>query len=153
MQNALGNALIDRLGGLGRKAFAPIMTGKLLLSVPISIFAVSLQAAGMIDAAELNCRVEGVQFLVSQASPDEVCDLFHRRLSGELPHRNDLESLSISLEISKSGSIDAYVRDASGAFVTPYPSVSVDVMDRALGLGDVERLAVAVAEAMTAQTQ
>lgn len=105
----------------------------------------------MTDAAHPQCRVEGVKYLGAEVSEAEVCALFRQRLADNLGADSEVESLSVELRISKEGTIDASVKDASNASGTPYPSVSVDIMDRALRLGDVETVAEFVANAMKSE--
>ncbi len=119
--------------------------------VPASILAASLQSACMTSAPDQTCQVQGSQYLEANITDKQVCELFQGHLSSALGDVNNGKKLSISLKILKSGTIDAYVTNDSGASVTPHGSVSIDVMDRALEIGDVERLAQAVAQAMTMQ--
>ncbi len=128
------------------------MRGIELFSVPTSVLAASLQAACMTGPAVQECEVQGAQYLGSDTTSEEVCALFQQSLSSALGDGADSANLSISLDIRMNGTIDAYVADEKGASVTPYPSVSIDVMDRALNRGDVEQLAQAVAQAMKIQT-
>ena len=119
--------------------------------VPASFLAASLQSACMTSPQDQTCQVQGSQYLEANITDEQVCELFQRYLSSALGDVNNGKNLSVSLEILKSGTIDAYVTNDSGASVTPHGSVSIDVMDRALELGDVERLAQAVAQAITTQ--
>ena len=119
--------------------------------VPASFLAASLQSACMTSPPDQTCQVQGSQYLEANITDEQVCELFQGHLSSALGDVNNGKNLSVSLEILKSGTIDAYVTDDSGASVTPHGSVSIDVMDRALELGDVERLAQAVAQTITTQ--
>ena len=106
----------------------------------------------MTEVAQESCRVEGVEHLEQTVASEAVCELFQRRLASRLEDPVHGASRSISIEISKSGTIDASVTDPSGASVTPFPTVSIDVMDRGLKISDIEQLADAVAQAMTANS-
>lgn len=128
------------------------MLGRGHFSIPASALAMSLQAACMTSPAAQQCEVQGADFITPAATSDEICELFRQRLASALGDDADSANLSISLNILKNGTIDAYVADEKGASVTPHPGVSIDVMDRALQRGDVEQLAEAVAQAMNMQT-
>lgn len=87
------------------------------------------------------CKVDGAKYLQAEASEQDLCARFGARLAEQVGEAR-LAGLEISLEIKKSGDIEAQL---AGNEKT-YPSVAVNVMDRALNLSDLDRLADAVAQ-------
>ena len=91
------------------------------------------------------CTVEGAQYLSVSATEVEICDLFQSKLSEALGSGGPGGDVAVSLEIEKSGTINASVTKTAESTPTNYPTVSVDVMDRPLNLSDVEQLAMSAA--------
>ena len=122
------------------------MSGKLALYIPFLLFAAQSQAACVTDAVPEDCRVEGAKHLAPAVSEAQICEAFRTGLASALGDGGNVDGLQVQLAISGEGTMDAIVTDASGASATPYPNVSIDVMDRPMTLGDVENLAKTVAK-------
>ena len=99
----------------------------------------------MTDVPPVDCRVDGAKHLAPSVSELEICEAFGAQLVQSLGEGRNGDEFSVLLKISGSGTIDAYVTDGAGASVTPYENVSIDVMDRPPGIGDVVKLAETVA--------
>ena len=94
------------------------------------------------------CTVSGAKYISADTTADELCRTFEKRLEQALAtegHSAKAEKLSIAIEISQRGSMEARITAHGDGASAEYPEVGVDVMDRALSLQDLDQLADAVA--------
>jgi len=127
------------------------MSGKNVLSAALPLLAATLQSGCMTSNPGESCTVEGAQFLSESATETQICNLFEAKLSEAMEDEGAGSNLAMSIEIEKTGTINASIAKMTGSDPATYPTISVDVMDRPLNLSDVERLAVSAAEAIQSE--
>lgn len=111
----------------------------------------TLQAAVMNGAQDETCFVKGAEYLAEQASADQICRKFKQSLFNALDDAVDQHTFTMSLSIEESGTITAVLISKGHGKTEDYFEVAVDVMDRALNLSDLDRLARAAADMMNKQ--
>ncbi len=111
----------------------------------------TLQAAVMNGAQDETCFVEGAEYLAEQASADQICRKFKQSLFNALDASVDQHTLTVTLSIKEIGTITAVLISEEHGKTESYLEVAVDVMDRALNLSDLDRLARAAADIMNKQ--
>ncbi len=130
------------------------MSGKTKLSFVVPLIAATLQAGCMTSQSDsrndLTCRVDGAQHLSDSAGEVDLCARFQERFYQVMGDAGveigEDEQLSFALVVQKSGTIDAVVSKSREGVQTPYPTVSVDVMDRGLNMSDIDRVAEAAGQ-------
>lgn len=93
------------------------------------------------------CTISGAQYLSAEIDGGEVCTRFQSRLAHVLG-QDAVSSLEISIIVSKSGTIDAALSRRVDGEVVPLTTMSIDVMDRPLSIGDLDQLADAIANTL-----
>lgn len=131
----------------GRVAAVP---GKTLLRFG-SLALATLQAAGMNGTQDGTCRVEGAEYLAEKASADQICQKFKQSMFNALNDGVDRDTISVNLSIEKGGTITALLISANAGKTRTFFEVAIDVMDRALNLSDIDRLAKAAADVVNQQ--
>lgn len=112
----------------------------------LSAFVVTGLSSCMSPQHSFTCQVSGEEFLVGSHTKSDVCARFQESLTKALDDGATLPQ--INLDIKKSGTIDVTVTDPNDSGADPsttIPTISVDVMDRALSLRDIDSLAKALA--------
>ncbi|NBB26299.1 hypothetical protein GVM20_14295 [Porphyrobacter sp. SLTP] len=105
----------------------------------------------MNGAQDETCFVKGAEYLAEQASADQICRKFKQSLFNALDDAVDQHTFTVSLSIEESGTITAVLISKDHGKTEDYFEVAVDVMDRALNLSDLDRLARAAADMMNKQ--
>lgn len=108
------------------------------------LFMMSLQANFIDGPSDQVCTISNAHFLVGDEKSSDLCARFQNRLASVLGHAM-VESLIISIDVSKGGTINADVSQRVKDEVVAVTTMSVDVMDRPLSVGDLDQLADAVA--------
>jgi transcriptional antiterminator Rof (Rho-off) len=111
----------------------------------------TLQAAVMNGAQDETCFVEGAEYLAELASADQICRKFKQSLFKALDDAVDQHTFTVTLSIKEGGTITAVLISKESEKTERYLEVAVDVMDRALNLSDLDRLAKAAADIMSKQ--
>jgi hypothetical protein len=103
-------------------------------------------------AVELSCSVDGAQYVGSAA---DICSAFQNKIDAALTAPTKLvgvfvkhghkDAIDVDVQILKRGGVVARVKQRKSGTVESYPEIAIDVMDRPLGLRDVEMLAIEVA--------
>lgn len=107
--------------------------------------------AGPARAASVECLVSAGA--TAGIDHSEACSLVRERTLLLVGSRRSGADIRITLDLSRRGTAVAHVRETVAGAVRDHPEVAVDVMDRALGRGDLLRLADTVAAALTAADQ
>lgn len=112
------------------------------LIVALALLASStLQAACMNFPPTVTCRADGANYLSSDANSQEVCERFQQQLFTSLAGDFSSEELSVDLTIEKTGTISVVITREAQDAVETLVDAAIDVMDRPLNFGDLDRLA------------
>lgn len=117
-----------------------------------------VMAAGACSHAEparasvVECRSIAKAQAIAGLSADDACALVRERALAAFARGGRARNVSVTIELdlSRSGSAIAHIREDRAGATYAYPEVAVDVMDRALGRDDLIRLADAIAGAVSA---
>ena len=118
------------IGLLRRGAFASAM-----------LLAATTGTGCMSSNESRTCAIKGAEILNSGVSAAELCRGFEERLHAAIAGHMDLSGVSISLTIEESGTIQASIVKIEAGGAETLADVAVDVMDRSLNRGDLDRLA------------
>lgn len=124
------------------------MSNKAVAALSV-VLALSLQGGCVTKAAANDCSVTGAKNLSPQIGEEELCRSFGNTLAAELAGleaSDKAAGLKIAIDLTRKGSAEARVTTGDGSDAGDYPVVGIDVMDRPLGLRDVDQLAKAVAK-------
>lgn len=118
--------------------------------------ACSVQAGSVPGGAQLLCSVNGSTVLSPSTSEAAVCDIFKKRIDQALAQPSRLVTtgslasqerwLKLDIRLSKGRSAAAVLVQNEGGRVVAHPEIVVDVMDKPLGVNELELLATEVAK-------
>lgn len=121
------------------------------LVLTLSTLVFLAEAGCVTENLPTTCSVTGARHLSADASSADICRKFEERLVDAMAAAGktvDPAALTVSIDLHERGSAEALISRRGQDETTEYPKVSVDVMDRPLAQGDLDRLAAAVAQVM-----
>jgi hypothetical protein len=144
-----------RISMAGRKSL-PKKTGAVLGTAALAMAACGPAHAG---AVEFSCSVSGGKAI---GSAKDICAAFQQKIDGTLNHATrpagsfdaggQGDAIAVDIQILQRGSVVANVKQRKSGAVRDLPEISVDVMDRPMGMRDVVMLAGEVARLLGEET-
>ena len=96
------------------------------------------------------CQIVNPKFLTASMGSDELCDRFMTQLAQTTGNQRNLSQLTIVVEVTKEGGLHANLTEPHESEGTTeervLPRISVEVMDRDLAVGDLDKLAQTVCQ-------
>ncbi|WP_150122803.1 hypothetical protein [Porphyrobacter sp. LM 6] len=117
-------------------------------AVPALVAAAVLQPACATSSIPPACQVSGELSALPGMDTQAICDLFTQDLNAALGEDAATRNIAVALTLHQRGTIEAQLSARQNGRDVTYPSIAVDVSDRALQSDDITRLAKAAAQVL-----